>query len=733
MHKAFRAALFILPVLILLPHLAEFPFQPGASFSDLVVSHYPNGLFLQRALGVWKTIPLWSPAILSGYPFGANPLSGLYYLPGWLAFLFPLPVGFMLVVTLHLIWAGIGMFYLLRLEGLSERAALFGALAFEALPKLYSHLGAGHITLIYAVAWTPWLLYAERQSHAWRARRFFFLPGIVLGIIALADVRWAAYSGLFWLAYSLVGWIAFSQNSAVPDKRLKNVLISIRGWLPSCVLNILIAAFLAAPLLLPLVQYTRLTTRNALTAQDSFVLSMPPSQILGLVFPNIGGAAEWMVYPGAILLGLTLYVLGRAPARRRAVFWLTALLATLIFSLGSFLPPLEWIARLPGMDLLRVPPRVLFITGFCFAAIAALGLDELLDQIQRLVQPVRDRSSLLLFAVAAFVVLFAAAVWGLVDKALARFQFAWGAFFFLVGAIAILLARARRISAGGLMVLLMSMALVDLAGVNAFSLDFRSFDAVFSTGRVTAEYLREQGDTAPFRIYSPSYSLPQHIAAEYRLDLADGVDPLQLASYARFMEGATGVPSQGYSVTLPPFANANPAADNQGYSPDAALLGLLNVKYLVSAFPLTEDGLVLLAKIDQTRIYQNQLALPRAWVQAADAPPGQQILSEPQIMLQPDSIFLNAAGPGLLVLSELAYPGWQATIDGQPAEVETVGGLLRGVRLQPGKHVVQFLFRPWPVYIGLGISALTWVTLLVTGLYRGRTRRATVKGNAAHD
>lgn len=102
-------------------------------------------------------------------------------------------------------------------------------------------------------------------------------------------------------------------------------------------------------------------------------------------------------------------------------------------------------------------------------------------------------------------------------------------------------------------------------------------------------------------------------------------------------------------------------------------------------------------------------------------------------MLQPDFIFLNAAGPGLLVLSELAYPGWQATIDGQPAEVETVGGLLRGVRLQPGKHVVQFLFRPWPVYIGLGISALTWVTLLVTGLYRGRTRRATVKGNAAHD
>ncbi len=107
MRKYFLAALFLLPVMTLLPHLNQFPFQPGADYSDLLVTHYPNLLYLQRSLFEWKTIPLWSPAILSGYPFAADPLSSLFYLPGWLALFFSLPLGINLTVLLHLIWGGV--------------------------------------------------------------------------------------------------------------------------------------------------------------------------------------------------------------------------------------------------------------------------------------------------------------------------------------------------------------------------------------------------------------------------------------------------------------------------------------------------------------------------------------------------------------------------------------------------------------------------------------------------
>src|SRR6266498_1986113 len=141
--KILLATLFLLPVMIFLPNLSAFPFQPGSQYSDLLVSHYPNVVFLQRTLAQWKTIPFWSPTILSGYPFGADPLSGLYYPPGWLALLFPQPFGLNLIIVLHLIWGGVGMYFMLRELKISERAALLGALTFEAMPKIQSHIGAG--------------------------------------------------------------------------------------------------------------------------------------------------------------------------------------------------------------------------------------------------------------------------------------------------------------------------------------------------------------------------------------------------------------------------------------------------------------------------------------------------------------------------------------------------------------------------------------------------------------
>jgi hypothetical protein len=149
----------LLVALILLPGLASFPFpSANAAYSDLATSHYPNALFLRRALQEWHTIPLWSPAILSGYPLAADPLSGLWYPPGWLALLLPLPFGFNLLVALHLVLGGAGMYSLLRQQGLGHPAALLGGLAFEFMPKLFAHYGAGHLTLLYAVPWTPWLL-----------------------------------------------------------------------------------------------------------------------------------------------------------------------------------------------------------------------------------------------------------------------------------------------------------------------------------------------------------------------------------------------------------------------------------------------------------------------------------------------------------------------------------------------------------------------------------------------
>ena len=156
--------LLVLPLLLLIPTMASFPYPSlGAAYSDLSISHYPNAIFFRESIVNWGEIPLWSSTIMGGYPFAANPLSGLWYPPGWLALILPLPLGFNLLIGVHLVWGGIGLYKLLRAEGLGMPGALLAGLSFGLLPKLFAHYGAGHLTLLYAVPWTPWLLLCQRK------------------------------------------------------------------------------------------------------------------------------------------------------------------------------------------------------------------------------------------------------------------------------------------------------------------------------------------------------------------------------------------------------------------------------------------------------------------------------------------------------------------------------------------------------------------------------------------
>lgn len=59
----------------------------------------------------------------------------------------------------------------------------------------------------------------------------------------------------------------------------------------------------------------------------------------------------------------------------------------------------------------------------------------------------------------------------------------------------------------------------------------------------------------------------------------------------------------------------------------------------------------------------------------------------------------------LLVLSDSAYPGWTATVDGQPSPIYTANYLFRGVDLPPGEHTVLFQYQPMSWRRGLWLSA----------------------------
>ena len=82
---------------------------------------------------------------------------------------------------------------------------------------------------------------------------------------------------------------------------------------------------------------------------------------------------------------------------------------------------------------------------------------------------------------------------------------------------------------------------------------------------------------------------------------------------------------------------------------------------------------------------------------------------------------------GVVVFSEIYYPDWTATIDGEPTELGRVNYVLRALRVGPGRHEVVMTFRPKSIdrtetiaYVALGVLLLVVVALVVNEVRRQR-------------
>ena len=82
---------------------------------------------------------------------------------------------------------------------------------------------------------------------------------------------------------------------------------------------------------------------------------------------------------------------------------------------------------------------------------------------------------------------------------------------------------------------------------------------------------------------------------------------------------------------------------------------------------------------------------------------------------------------GVVVLSEIFYPGWTCTIDGQPTEIARANYVLRAIKVPAGEHEVVMTFDPQTVhvteaiaYASLAILALLLVVLLVVRIRKTR-------------
>jgi hypothetical protein len=109
-------------------------------------------------------------------------------------------------------------------------------------------------------------------------------------------------------------------------------------------------------------------------------------------------------------------------------------------------------------------------------------------------------------------------------------------------------------------------------------------------------------------------------------------------------------------------------------------------------------------------------------INCTDGPPAQMAVTsrrDGQVTMTVD-----ANRGGYLMISESAYPGWKALMDGQAAKVLTVNSIFIGIEVPPGRHEIEFFYKPdWLEWA----AGLTGIGLLMPlGLFLLQ-RKETVK------
>jgi hypothetical protein len=110
---------------------------------------------------------------------------------------------------------------------------------------------------------------------------------------------------------------------------------------------------------------------------------------------------------------------------------------------------------------------------------------------------------------------------------------------------------------------------------------------------------------------------------------------------------------------------------------------------------------------------------------AASATPPETSATTSILMDTPGFIEVAVTAPseGVLVHAESLAPGWSVTVDSETATLYRANRLFKGVLVQQGEHRVAFRYRPWPLYLGVAVSACALIAVcggLLREIFRKR-------------
>lgn len=668
----------------------------------------------------WRSgeIPLWNPYALCGTPLAANSQSAPFYPPHLLTFWIPTPNLMGWLAWFHVVWAGLGVGLWLRRLGLDWRACVLasGIWSLSAFFTCWLQLTSVPATL----SWFGWVLLGAHLTFTDGLRRVWALS-LAAGMMVLAGHLQFALYGLLLAS----GYILFLSIRQLRTERS----IGLHG-IGACLFAFMLAFLISQIQVLPTLELSGMSHRVSKATAASYEAylrnALPPLHLLTLFSPDAFGNPRQGNYWGAVhyaelalFVGVgTLFFVFLAFGRERrtdAYFWSVVWVTSMLLALGTPLNRLLYF-YLPGFSGTGSPARVLCLSAFALAVLAALGFDRLLNQMDtvKLQRPLAG-------VLGAFGLLVLLGFW-LLPQNIPASQLQAGIVNSLPRLTAVLagvsllsgiLIRQKQPSSGWLTLILLMLCLSEplsqAARYNPTASPKEAYPPIEQLNLALTPGERVAALNTRWSLFeTPPAILPPNTAAMYGLHDVAGYDSLAPHHIKRFLDWLNGQDS------------APPENGNMFFikNPDAHL------RWLRVNRILTPDGWQELQEVEGKPVYLGTAEVvddEEVWNRIEEAwrsgrvllhgPSAEEAIKKHQssdsvpagataeiIEYRASFVRLKAVNPSdgtlWLLLSDTWYPGWQVKVSGNSVPVQLANGAFRAVPIAPGTHEVDMWYEP---------------------------------------
>ncbi len=696
----------------------------GFPFKNFLITDPVRQTYIWKQLSVSQmskgSLPVWNPYEMGGKPLVANFQSSVFYPLNIVLFLLPFSNVWAVFILLQTVLGGVFMYIYLRALKLDERASFLGSLAFSFSGFFVAWLEWG--TIAQTALWLPLILLVIEKlfSKEKITRKNGLLFSGILGALFSVSLFAGHLQTFFYMVILATSYAIF-----LGVRRFKRLMYFLLGGVLAVTVTVL--------QWYPTIQFIQLSARgidqNYKTIEGWF---FPYVHLIQFIAPDFFGNPSTLNYWGTWNYGELIGYIGVIPLifvifglisglSRRSYFFLAAFLVSILFAGKNIISELPFSLNIPLIATAQ-PTRLLFISCFSLAVLSAFGFNSFLNKKKGMAKS--------LVLTLGIITLVFAALWILavsgniqffkdalhVSTAKRNLLLPSGLF---VGASILLLVTLvtkKKVILYSTMVLLLGMTIFDLFRVSYKFEAFTSPNHLFPDTKAITFLQSQEGQ---FRIASlDKRILPPNFATFYRLQSAEGYDPLYLRSYAEYVAAL----ERGKSNITEPFGFNRIISPQNFNSP---LFDMLNIKYVLSINAIESEKLKLVFSEGSTKIYENMNVLPRFYcAQVVESGTGGQdiinkmysskeaspavvhigdfkkynlkneystgvvsieLYSENKIILQS-----NNQGECFLFFGDVNYPNWHASIDGTSQPIINTNYIFRGLVVPSGKHSITF-------------------------------------------